>query len=71
MSNVASIKQFEIRTARTMMMFNGREYRRAKAELNSYTTPVCKSVSWWMFNKTRHNYLRSMARLRAALKVTI
>lgn len=69
MTHAKSAKQFEIRTAREMMMFNGREYRKAKSELNAYTTPVCKSVSFWMFNKTRHNYLKSMAALRSALKV--
>lgn len=70
MSYFAEARKFEIKTARTMMLFNGREYRKALSELNAYTTPVCKSVSWWMFNRTRHNYLKSMAALRSALKVT-
>jgi hypothetical protein len=44
------------------------EYRRAKADLNGYKTPACRSMAWWMFNVSRDRYLKSMAALRSALK---
>jgi len=68
MNHAQSARAFEIRIARTVMLFNGIEYRKAKSELNAYTTPVCKSVAWWMFNVTRDRYLKSMHALRSALK---
>jgi len=70
MNHAQSSRAVFIHLARREMLSWQSEYRRAKAELNVYTNPVCKSVSWWIFNKTRHNYLQAMARLRAALKVT-
>jgi len=68
-NHAQSARAFEIRIARHVMRINQQEYRRAKGKLNDYSTPVCKSVAWWMFNITRDRYLKSMAQLRSALKV--
>lgn len=63
-----SARAFEIRTARQEFMSWQREYRDAKAKINKYRSPISRSVSWWFFNTARHNYLRSMAALRSALR---
>lgn len=63
-----SARAFEIRTARQAFESWQREYRDAKAKINKYSTPVSRSISWWLFNTARHNYLKSMVALRQALR---
>lgn len=68
MNHAQSARAFEIRTAKQAFESWQGQYRLAKEHLNKYQSPVSRSTAWWIFNISRHNYLRSMAALRSALR---
>jgi hypothetical protein len=71
MTHAQSARAFTIYIAKREYKSWQREYLIAKRDLNRYAGPVTRSVGWQIFNHARDRYLKSMARLRAALKVTI
>jgi hypothetical protein len=70
MTHAQSARAFTIYIAKREYKSWQREYLIAKRDLNRYAGPVTRSVGWQIFNHARDRYLKSMARLRAALKVT-
>lgn len=69
MNHEQSAKAFAIYICKREYKMWQREYRIAKRDLNKYAGPVTRAICWTIFNTARHNYLRSMAALRSALKV--
>jgi hypothetical protein len=70
MTHAQSARAFTIYIAKREYKSWQREYLIAKRDLNRYAGPVTRSVGWQIFNHARDRYLKSMASLRAALKVT-
>ena len=70
MNQSQSARNFAIYIAKREYKSWQSEYRRAKEQLNAFKTPVCKSVSWSIFNHARNRYLKAIAQLRDTLRAT-